>query len=59
MSELVALQRPSAMLGNGETQPVDAELLEAICGELIEARQLLERLGGDLRAVAAKSRRQA
>jgi hypothetical protein len=58
MSELVALQRSAAMLSRGQTQPVDAGLLEAICGELIEARQLLERLGGDLRAVAAKSRRQ-
>jgi hypothetical protein len=45
------------MLSPGQSYPMDREELIALVAEVLEARQLLERLGGDLRAVAAKARR--
>lgn len=54
-AELVSLQRSAAMLGPGQQQPVDRELLYALCSELLEARQLLGRLGADLRSVASRA----
>lgn len=56
-SELVALQRSAAMLVPGTALPVDRDQLYLLCSELIEARQLLTRLGSDLRSVANRSRR--
>jgi hypothetical protein len=44
------------MLSRGHTQPVDRDTLVEVCAELLEARQLLARLGTDLRTVAAKAR---
>jgi hypothetical protein len=55
-AELVALQRSTAMVAPGQPVPVERERLHALCTELIEARQLLARLGSDLREVAARSR---
>ena len=54
-SELIALQRSAAMLGVGQKQPVDGELLEAICAELVEARRLLDRFGADLKTIARRT----
>lgn len=56
-ADLVALQRSAAMAPPGQRVPVDRDHLVALCSELIEARQLLARLGSDLREVAARSRR--
>ena len=56
-SDLVALQRSAAMLPPGGSMPVRREQLFEMCGELIESRQLLTRLGSDLRSVANRSRR--
>jgi hypothetical protein len=56
-SDLVALQRSAAMLRPGATLPVDRDQVFQMCSELIEARQLLTRLGSDLRSVANRSRR--
>ena len=55
-SDLIALQRSAAMLAIGQQQPVDGEVLEAICGELIEARRLLDRFGSDLTTIARRNR---
>lgn len=44
------------MLSPGQTMPVEREMLLALCSELIDARQLLGRLGDDLREVASRSR---
>ena len=55
-ADLVALQRSAAMVPPGEQIKVERDRLYALCTELIEARQLLARLGSDLRAVAARSR---
>jgi hypothetical protein len=40
-----------------QTYAVPRDELMELIAEVIEARQLLERLGGDLRAVAARARR--
>jgi hypothetical protein len=56
-SDLVALQRSAAMLPPGASLPVDRDQAFQMCSELIEARQLLTRLGSDLRSVANLSRR--
>ena len=56
-AELVGIQRSAAMLTTGQTYPMPRDELIALVSEVLEARQLLERLGGDLRAVAAKARR--
>jgi hypothetical protein len=53
--KLVALQRSAAMLSPGQSIPVDRETLAAMCGELLEARALLARLGADLRTVARRA----
>ena len=58
-AELVALQRSAAMVPPGQRLSIDRDQLHAMCSELIEARQLLARLGSDLREVAARSRRAA
>lgn len=55
-AELVALQRSAAMLAPGSTLAVDRDVLYGLCTELIESRQLMARLGADLREVAARSR---
>jgi hypothetical protein len=55
-SELVALQRSAAMLPPGQSQPVDRDTLHALCSELLEARELMSRLGADLRTIAQRSR---
>lgn len=52
----MALQRSAAMLAPGAAMAVDRDLLYDLCTEVIESRQLLARLGADLRAVAARSR---
>jgi len=54
-SELIAIQRSAAMLSSGQSTPVDRDVLYELCSELIEARQLLARLGTDLRSVAARA----
>ena len=56
MGQLVALQRSAAMLTSGQSIPVGRDELLELCEELIDARQLLTRLGADLRAVATRSR---
>lgn len=55
-AELIALQRSTAMLQPGQRMPVEREQLQAICSELIEARELLSRLGTDLKDVARRGR---
>ena len=47
------------MLREGQTYALPREALMELVAEVLEARQLLERLGGDLRAVAARARRQS
>ena len=54
-AELVALQRSAAMLTPGQSMPIERDVLFELCGEVLEARQLLARLGTDLKAVAAKA----
>ena len=44
------------MLREGQTYGVPRELLIELCDEILESRQLLQRLSGNLRAVAARSR---
>lgn len=56
-AELIALQRSTAMLSPGQRVPVERERLQELCEELLESRDLLERLGTDLRRVARRSRR--
>jgi hypothetical protein len=56
-SDLVALQRSAAMLPPGGSMPVGRDHVFDMCTELIESRQLLTRLGSDLRSVANRSRR--
>ena len=56
-AELVAIQRSAAMLREDQTYGLPREVLIELVDEVLEARQLLERLGGDLRAVAARARR--
>ena len=46
------------MLTPGRSMPVERDGLYELCGEVLEARQLLARLGTDLKAVAAKAPRQ-
>ena len=55
MGQLVALQRSAAMLTSTQSIPVGREELLELCEELIESRQLLARLGTDLRAVTKRS----
>ena len=57
VAELVAIQRSAAMLREGQTYALPRGVLIELVDEVLEARQLLERLGGDLRAVAARARR--
>jgi hypothetical protein len=57
-AELVSLQRSAAMLRPGQTQPVDRDTLYELTAELIASRELLARLGTDLRTVAERGRRQ-
>ena len=49
VAELVAIQRSAAMLREGQTYALPCEVLIELVGEVLEARQLLERLGGDRR----------
>ena len=44
-AELVALQRSAAMLTPGQSMPIERDVLFELCGEVLEARQLLARLG--------------
>ena len=44
------------MLSTGQKMPVDRDELLDMCGELIETRRLLARLGTDLRTVVVKAR---
>lgn len=55
-AELIAMQRSAAMLTPGRQQPVDRDVLIELCAEVLESRQLLARLGADLRTVAQRSR---
>jgi hypothetical protein len=57
-AELVALQRSAAMLTPGQSMPIERDVLFELCGEVLEPRQLLARLGTDLKAVAAKAPKQ-
>lgn len=43
------------MLEPGQKQPVEGEVLAAICSELLEARRLLARFGADLKSIARKA----
>lgn len=54
---LVSLQRSAAMLQPGAVLPIEREVVIDVIAELIEQRQLLARLGGDIRAVVARSPR--
>ena len=51
--------RSAAMLQPGQTYPVGRDDLIELCNELLSARQLLQRLGTDLRTVAARGARPA
>ncbi len=53
LADLVALQRSAAMMRPGQTMPVDRAQLMELCEEVVASRQLLARLGADLRTVAA------
>ncbi len=44
------------MLSTGQKMPVDRDELLDMCGELIETRRLLARLGGDLKTVARRAK---
>lgn len=50
-AELVAIRRSAAMLREGQTYGLLREVLIEFVDEVLEVRQLLERLGGDLRVV--------
>ena len=54
--ELVSLRRSAAMIQPHQMLPINRQVVMEMCDELIESRQLLNRLGSDLRTVAAKSR---
>jgi hypothetical protein len=54
-ADLISLQRSTAMLTPGERASVSREDLLDVLEELIATRQLLSRLGGDLKAVARRS----
>jgi len=56
LADLVSLQRSAAMLSTGQKMPVDRDELLDMCGELIETRRLLARLGGDLKTVARRAK---
>jgi len=56
LADLVSLQRSAAMLGVGQKMPVDRDELLEMCSDLIECRQLLTRLGGDLKTVARRAK---
>jgi hypothetical protein len=56
-AQITALQRSAAMLTRGQKLPVDRDELMALCEEVLESRQLLQRLGADLRSVAARAPR--
>jgi hypothetical protein len=43
------------MLTPGQSMPVTRDVLFELCGEVLEARQLLARLGADLRTVAGQA----
>lgn len=55
----VGERRSAAMLSPGQSLPVHRDTLQAMCGELLESRALLARLGTDVRTVAQRSREQA
>lgn len=57
LGKLTALRRSAAMVHVGGSIPVDRDELVEMCEELLATRQLLLRLGTDLRAVAAKAPR--
>jgi hypothetical protein len=52
---LVSMQRSAAMLSPGQTISVDGSLMYDLTAELLEHRQLIARLGADLRTVAGKA----
>lgn len=43
------------MLTPGQKQPVDRDVLNAMCSELLESRALIARFGDDLRTIAKRS----
>ncbi len=57
LADIIALQRSAAMLRPGQTMPVERDELLELCEEIVSSRQLLARLGADLRTVAAKGKR--
>jgi hypothetical protein len=57
--ELEIMRRSAAIQQPGAMVPVDRSTLVQVLGELIEARQLLGRLGADLKAVARRARGKA
>ena len=54
-AQLVSMQRSAGMAQRGQSCPVDRDVLVDLCGELLEARSLLARLGTDLRTVAGRA----
>jgi hypothetical protein len=56
-SELTILMRSAAMLRPGQTMPVDRDRLYAMCDELLSLRELVKRVGADLREIAAHAPR--
>jgi hypothetical protein len=54
--DLVSLQRSAAMLHRGQAINIDRDQLFEIVDELLQLRDLTRRVGGDLRALAARSR---
>jgi hypothetical protein len=54
-ADIVSIHRSAAMLNLGQPYPIEREVLMSLCDELLEVRSLLERMGTDLRAIAAKA----
>lgn len=54
-ADLTALHRSTTMLSPGQQATLPREQLMAMCEELLELRQLLGRLGADLKAVARRA----
>ncbi len=48
-AELVSIRRSAAMLREGQSYALRRELLLELCDEVLESRQLLERLGAEAR----------
>lgn len=55
--DVTCLMQSASALHPGQTIPVDRDDLRELCEEVLAQRQLLERMGTDLRTVAARGQR--